>query len=64
MEITPVHEGLEPSRLIPKHPDVCAVIIGITILDAHSTRERASLEAVPHFVHLLKDTLEDIALHG
>lgn len=64
MEITPVHEGLEPSRLIPKHPDVCAVIIGTTILDAHSTRERASLEAIPHFVHLLKDTLEEIALHG
>ena len=64
MEITPVHEGLEPSQLIPKHPDVCAVIIGTTILDAHSTRERASLEAIPHFVHLLKDTLEEIALHG
>ena len=64
MEITPVHEGLEPSRLIPKHPDICAVIIGTTILDAHSTHERASLEAIPHFVHLLKDTLEEIALHG
>lgn len=64
MEITPVHEGLEPSRLIPKHPDVRAVILGTTILDAHSTRERASLEAIPHFVHLLKDTLEELALHG
>lgn len=64
MEITPVHEGLEPSRLIPKHPNICAVIIGTTILDAHSTRERASLETIPHFVHLLKDTLEEIALHG
>ena len=59
-----MHEGLEPSRLIPKHPDVRAVILGTTILDAHSTRERASLEAIPHFVHLLKDTLEELALHG
>ena len=41
-----------------------SVPAGTTILDAHSTRERASLEAIPHFVHLLKDTLEELALHG
>lgn len=64
MEIASVHEGLEPSRLIPKHPDICAVIIGTTILDAHSTHERARLEDLPRFVQLLKDTLEEIAHNG
>ncbi len=64
MEITPVHEGLAPSRLPPKHPDMCAAIMDTTILDTHSTRERAALEDIPRLVHLLKDTLEEIAVHG
>ena len=61
IEVAPVHVGLEPSWLLRKHPDLPAVVIGTTILNAHSVQERASLESLPHFVHLLQDTLEEVA---
>ena len=61
LEITQVHEGLEPSAFLPHHPALIAVIIGVSILDAHSTRERAKLADLPPFVQLLKDILEEIA---
>lgn len=64
LEITQVHEGLEPSAFMPHHPELIAVIIGISILDAHSTKERARLADLPPFVQLLQDSLEEIARTG
>ena len=61
IQVAPVHVGLEPSWLLREHPEISAVVIGTTILNAHSVRERACLESLPRFVHLLQDTLESIA---
>ena len=61
IEVTPVHVGLEPSRLLRGRPDLTAAVLGVTIRNAHSVRERAELASLPPFVRLLRDTLTHIA---
>ena len=61
IQVAPVHVGLEPSWLLQSHPNISAAVIGTTILNAHSVQEMASLEALPRFVFLLRDLLEEVA---
>lgn len=61
-DITAVHVGLEPSIFYQSHPELDIVSTGPDILDAHSVDERAPLDSLPAYAHLLAGTLEAVAL--
>lgn len=57
IEFSAVHVGLEPAVLGAKNPDMLMISTGPTIYDPHSLDERAPLNKLPDYAHLLAGTL-------
>lgn len=64
MQIEPTHAGSELSVLTLRHPELTAVVTGVSVAHPYSIQERIALDCLPAYVQLLQDTLEDIAQKG